>query len=264
MLAAGVFWSGYIKDLVCLPRPLSPPVKRISRSASAVLEYGFPSTHTTNAVSVAAYSIYALRKSSHDGWLNFVLQCLTYAYALSILIGRVYCGMHGFFDVIVGALLGGLIAVVQCTFGDSFDAWIHDDVVKNVLLYTLVVLFLVRVHPEPADDCPCFDDSVAFTGVIIGIQLGAWHFMHSGFAVDTQLPSSIPFSLRQLGLARTTLRLVFGVFMVFVWRGLMKPILLKTLPPVFRVIEQLGLSLPRKFFLRASYGTPALFLRHLH
>jgi len=51
VLASGVIWSGFIKDMLCLPRPLSPPLHRITMSGSAALEYGFPSTHSTNAVS---------------------------------------------------------------------------------------------------------------------------------------------------------------------------------------------------------------------
>ena len=32
MLALGVYLSGFMKDLVCLPRPLSPPLQRITMS----------------------------------------------------------------------------------------------------------------------------------------------------------------------------------------------------------------------------------------
>ncbi|CAG8736133.1 27529_t:CDS:2, partial [Racocetra persica] len=55
-----------IQDLLCLPRPISPPIRRLS-VGSHHLEYGFPSTHATNAVSIALYfltSIYAVESSN--------------------------------------------------------------------------------------------------------------------------------------------------------------------------------------------------------
>jgi hypothetical protein len=59
-----------------------------------------------------------------------------------------------------------------------------------------------------------------------------------------------------MGWAVAVARIVLGVLVIFAWRGTMKPLLLKILPPIFRVIEHLGLTLPRRFFKPASqYGT---------
>lgn len=263
MLAAGVFWSGFLKDMMCLPRPLSPPLYRISMSGSAALEYGFPSSHSTNAVSVAIYAIYTLKHSpeQHHPNVNMAFQGLFYFYAVSIIFGRLYCGMHGFLDVIVGSAIGALIAVVQLMYGDFFDSWIPGGSFLNPLFAILVILILVRVHPEPADDCPCFDDSVSFVGVVIGCQLGAWHYSHTGFAVDHPIPSTVPFDLQTIGLVRATIRIVLGVVMIFIWRASMKPTLFRILPPIFRLLEQVRMNLPRAFFLSASKYTVVPTLR---
>ncbi|KAB8342760.1 hypothetical protein FH972_022358 [Carpinus fangiana] len=254
VLAAGVFFSGFIKDLLCLPRPLSPPLQRISHSASAALEYGFPSTHSTNAVSVAIYAIYSVYNAENPlpPALSYIVQGTFYFYAVSIVTGRLYCGMHGYFDVIFGSILGAIIAAMQCIYGDALDRFILNGTFQNVIIATLVVLVLVRIHPEPADDCPCFDDSVAFSGVFIGEQFGAWHYARTAFSVDTPVPSTAPYDFATMGIVKTTLRILLGVVVIFAWRGLMKPALLRILPPLFRIIESAGLSLPRKFFLRAS------------
>src|ERR1700748_408619 len=102
VLASGVFFSGFVKDLLCLPRPLSPPLTRITMSGSAALEYGFPSTHSANAVSVAVYTLFAVHSPDSDllPTTKLVLEIVSYLYAFSIILGRLYCGMHGFFDVI--------------------------------------------------------------------------------------------------------------------------------------------------------------------
>lgn len=252
VLAFGVIFTGFAKDLCCIPRPLSPPLERISRSVSAALEYGFPSTHSTNAVSVVIYGLFLLYRSGASEQETALTQALLYLYIVSLILGRLYCGMHGFFDVIAGSALGAVLAVLQCLYGDSFDTWILEGPLKNLLIVILVCCVLVRIHPEPADDCPCYDDSVSFSGVIIGTELGAWQYARSGFAVADRIPSTTPFSLQELGLVKAAVRIVLGVVLVFMWRALMKPTLLKLLPPVFRLISQLGLLLPRKFFLQAS------------
>jgi hypothetical protein len=254
MLAAGVFWSGFIKDMVCLPRPLSPPLKRITMSGSAALEYGFPSSHSTNAVSVAVYAIAMLESSPEERHPNvhLTLQVLSYCYAVSIILGRLYCGMHGFFDVVIGSILGAGLAVVQLMYGEAFDNWVINGPFINLFITILVILVFVRIHPEPADDCPCFDDSVAFTGVVIGIQIGAWHYSRTPFSIVEPIPSTVPFDFESIGLIRSVIRIALGVVIVFVWRASMKPALFKVLPPIFRVLEHARLNLPRAFFLNAS------------
>jgi dihydrosphingosine 1-phosphate phosphatase len=256
ILASGVFFSGFIKDFWCLPRPLSPPLQRITMSDSAALEYGFPSTHSTNAISVAVYALYLLNTDSPlSPNVNMLLQTIFYFYAFSIVLGRLYCGMHGFFDVIIGSLLGAVISFAQCVYGDAFDFYVHTALPKDIFIIVLFILVLVRIHPEPADDCPCFDDSVAFAGVVIGVEYGSWHFSNSEYAWSHPTPGTVPFDFESMGWTVTVGRIILGVMTIFLWRGSMKPFMFRVLPPFFRVIERLGLSLPRKFFKQASEYT---------
>ncbi|RAR09650.1 sphingosine-1-phosphate phosphohydrolase [Stemphylium lycopersici] len=254
MLAAGVYGTGFLKDMLCLPRPLSPPLARISMSGSAALEYGFPSSHSANAVSVAFYAIYTLRQSAADdnSSFNAGLQALFYFYALSIIAGRLYCGMHGFLDVLVGSTMGALITAFQLVCGDWMDSFVFSGSYMDIFIATLVVCVLVRVHPEPADDCPCYDDSVSFSGVVIGINLGAWHYAQTGYALQDAYPSSVPFDLHHMGFLKATIRILLGVVVIFVWRATMKPALFTILPPIFRLLEQARWNMPRAFFLNAS------------
>lgn len=254
ILASGVFFSGFLKDLLCLPRPLSPPLHRITLTESAALEYGFPSTHSTNAVSVVVYALFAMNspESTIHPTFRLILQILSYSYATSIMLGRIYCGMHGFFDIVIGAILGAALSIIQCSYGDAFDDFIYHGSIKAPIIVILIILVLVRIHPEPADDCPCFDDSVAFAGVMIGAELGNWHYARSGFAWNYPAPATAPFQLEALGWPKTIARIIIGVIIIFAWREIMKPSLLKVLPPIFRIIERLGLSLPRRFFKQAS------------
>ena len=80
--------------------------------------------------------------------------------------------MHGFFDVIFGGVLGAVIAWLRITYGHAFDIWMIADGISRPLMACLFLVLAVRIHPEPADNCPCFDDSVAFLGVVMGIEFG--------------------------------------------------------------------------------------------
>ncbi|RFU31428.1 Peroxidase, partial [Scytalidium lignicola] len=253
ILATGVFFTGFIKDMVSLPRPLSPPLQRITMSGSAALEYGFPSTHSANAVSVATYALFALH--SPDCQLasstKMILEVVSYFYAFSIILGRLYCGMHGFLDVIIGSIIGALISVVECVYGPDIDKALHSGSWLGPAFITVIIIILVRIHPEPADDCPCFDDSVSFAGVMMGLEFGGWHYATGNWAWDYPVPGTVPFDLRHMGWITVFLRVLIGVVVIFIWRELMKPTLLKSLPHLFRVIEKAGLILPRKFFMSA-------------
>lgn len=253
MLAAGVFFTGFVKDLFSLPRPLSPPLQRITMSGSAALEYGFPSTHSANAVSVAVYAIMTLADPSNTLAPNTKLgfEILAYTYAASIVIGRLYCGMHGFLDVIVGSFMGFLIAYAEVIYGPPFHELLHTSFYVSFAL-SIILIILIRIHPEPADDCPCFDDSVAFLGVMIGTETGDWHYNLTRFSWSHPVGATVPFSLSHLGWVTAALRVVVGIAMIVCWREVMKPAMLTTLPHVFRFFDRFGLILPRKFFKPAS------------
>ncbi|KAI9670435.1 MAG: hypothetical protein M1829_004758 [Trizodia sp. TS-e1964] len=254
ILAGGVIFSGLLKDSLCLPRPMSPPLKRISMSESAALEYGFPSTHTTNALSVVVYALLMLDSaaSSISPTTRLVAHSLLFLYAFSIVLGRIYCGMHGFLDVAVGGAIGVLLPVGQFMLGEAFDQLMRATGFTAPIVVVLAICLLVRLHPEPADDCPCFDDSVSFAGVLIGLELGYWHYSNSAWAWDTPVPATVPFDISKLGWVKAVLRILLGVVIIVAWKETMKPTLLWLLPPIFRVMEKLGLSIPRRFFVQAS------------
>ncbi|KAK7422108.1 Long-chain base-1-phosphate phosphatase [Neonectria punicea] len=255
ILALGVFWTGFIKDFYSLPRPLSPPLQRITMSGSAALEYGFPSTHSANAVSVAVYALLHLRdpENTLPATTQLALEFLSYFYAVSIIFGRLYCGMHGFLDVIVGSIMGAGISWVEFYWGPPLDQYMHESSWVAPLVAGLIILVLVRIHPEPADDCPCYDDSVAFAGVVIGLEFGTWTYGKISLDPwETHAHGGSPIDITSLDLTTNMVRIVFGVLVIFAWRETMKPLLLKLLPHLFRIFEQVGVNMPRRFFTPAS------------
>ncbi|KAJ3194521.1 hypothetical protein HK101_002536 [Irineochytrium annulatum] len=190
-LLFGVYVSAAVKDFLCLPRPLSPPVRRMTATASISLEYGFPSTHTMNATTISMHTaLYLLSASmgaaSTVAGQNEPMSMTTSAalfllVAYSVIMGgsRILTGMHSFMDVMGGAWLG--VAVVGLWWyggmGTMVEALITDSFMGvNVPAVILPLLILsIYIHPNPDGPCPCFEDSVASISVVAGVILGSWH-----------------------------------------------------------------------------------------
>ncbi|CCG81594.1 Sphingosine-1-phosphate phosphohydrolase [Taphrina deformans PYCC 5710] len=254
VLAAGVFFSGFMKDYFCLPRPLSPPLHRITMSGSAALEYGFPSSHSTNACSIAFYAFALLQSYQGSPVTKFVYQVLAAFYVFSIVFGRLYCGMHGFLDVIVGSLLGFGIGWARWSCTDMIESYISNASAMSSFILILLIICMVRLHPEPADSCPCFDDGVAFAGVVIGQYFSFWRFsheIHNGPQFVPLHPGHFTIDTSDMHALGYFARVVLGVGMIIMWRAVTKPILHSCLPPLFRALEPIGVLIPRKGFASA-------------
>lgn len=51
----------------------------------------------------------------------------------------------------------------------------HFSARSTVPLFTIPAgLLMVSVHPQPLDDCPCFEDAIAFIAVAMGVTIGRW------------------------------------------------------------------------------------------
>lgn len=161
-LAFGVYLSSAIKDLLCVPRPYSPPVTRLT-IGSVHLEYGFLSTHSTNSVGMALY-IYLWVAAMRDVvapdslYQSRLWEVGLFLYSISVVYGRVYAGMHSIVDCLAGSALGAAITLVQWYGFDIFEAALATPGWRVPAVLVPACLFMVHVHPQPLDDCPCFED----------------------------------------------------------------------------------------------------------
>ncbi len=187
VLALGVYASSAIKDWLCVPRPYSPPVTRLTIGTHH-LEYGFPSTHSTNAVSIAAYAylwVLALREralgtSSEGFWGSRAWEVVLLYYCCSVVYGRLYAGMHSMVDCLSGSLLGLGITWLIWASAESLERFLtRSDWLPPAIIVPLGLL-MVSVHPQPLDDCPCFEDAIAFVAVAMGTSLGRWAGVKTG------------------------------------------------------------------------------------
>lgn len=86
------------------------------------LEYGFPSTHTSNATSIALYLLSYLLISDWSVLAKVASIAGLCVYLFSVIFGRLYCGMHTKTDIIGGTVIGILVWAAQWSFHDAIDS----------------------------------------------------------------------------------------------------------------------------------------------
>ncbi|KAI0687708.1 hypothetical protein BC835DRAFT_1286229 [Cytidiella melzeri] len=284
VLSLGVYVTSFVKDSVCSPRPFSPPVTRLT-IGSHHLEYGFPSTHCTNSVSMALYFFTVLRRlhttpvtvtlsesvlqnATHSiqevlpqmmiSQTTYYLGCMILLfYTFSIVYGRLYTGMHSFTDCTIGVLIGVGIWGLFELCGDAVDQWLITAgwiVPATVIPF---VLLMVHRHPEPVDDCPCFEDAIAFMSVVMGHWLTRWYTSRYGFD-DTFFVSTMQGKAIGTVLEMWTwwsiavAKMVIGILVIFAWRIFAKFMCHHILPPTFRFLAQLFTLPHRRFYTPAT------------
>ncbi|KAK8843376.1 hypothetical protein IAR55_007033 [Kwoniella newhampshirensis] len=249
VVGLGIYISSFSKDLVCVPRPYSPPVIRLSMSTHHH-EYGFPSSHSTNSVSIALFlGQWIFEAREYFGW-NVVMSTwsMLFFYAASVVGGRVYTGMHSTADILGGTAMGIACWALWIFVGDGVEEWVNTGTSLVPALSIPITLALVRYHPEPVDDCPCFEDAIAVLAVINGLFVGHWW---SVFGQDDIPARSIFTDGPGLGLVIIAVRLVLGLGVLFAWRLVAKTTLLRILPPIFRAASRI-IDIPTRRFYKAA------------
>ncbi|GET91573.1 hypothetical protein, conserved [Leishmania tarentolae] len=177
MLWMGQYVTGIMKDAFCCPRPPCPPLQLHGRRHTHENEYGFPSTHSCQS-GVFSFLLYAeLVRAFPDH--SFLCWLVAVFYFANVSFSRMYLGMHWFGDLIGGAVVGLFTILSHVAFLDRWEAYIlqRPDTPwwAYVLLYAIVHL-LSMVHATPYHPCPCYIDSLRFTGAAMGSTIGLWKF----------------------------------------------------------------------------------------
>lgn len=222
LLGFGCYFSGFLKDYLCLPRPLSPPVKRLSKvEEGAPLEFGFPSTHTTNCFITSFWSIYFLHGVMHlNTWPWVVLSALALLYASVVSYSRVHCGLHSKTDVVGGVLVALALVSGWLYLREVVCIWsLYLPYVSSTALSA--VFLLIALHPNPIAACPCFDDSVAFLGVVAGLVTANQYGINSAPTFNGAALYST-YSGSRFFILKTAVRLTLGVSTLLLWRRLVK------------------------------------------
>ncbi|WVQ89999.1 hypothetical protein IAS59_003775 [Cryptococcus gattii] len=259
VVGLGIYISSFAKDLVCTPRPYSPPVIRLSMSTHHH-EYGFPSSHSTNSVSIALYlGQWIFKLQNRLGWSTVLFGWLILAlYMTSVIGGRVYTGMHSIADIVGGSIMGVACWLFWIAVGDRNEAWVNSGSWTVPAIITPLAFTLIHCHPEPFEACPCFEDAIAVLAVMLGSTLGQWFTIAIWPSIKVQNPTAFySYNLATI-IFSIMFRLVFGLGTLFAWRLLAKYTFHYLLPPVFRSCSLLlhtSLSAERFYISSTEHNT---------
>lgn len=82
-----------------------------------------PSTHSAHCVSTALF-LYSLSLRHIESDLGMLMiKILLVTYAGSVVLGRIYCGMHSVSDCVAGSMIGVLSFFAVESYGGLFEDW---------------------------------------------------------------------------------------------------------------------------------------------
>ncbi|CAI4045246.1 hypothetical protein SKDZ_11G2560 [Saccharomyces kudriavzevii ZP591] len=222
ILGYSIYLSGYLKDYWCLPRPKAPPVDRITLSEYTTKEYGAPSSHSANATGVSLLFLWKICLCDTLTWpMKFFSLIFVIFYYLTLVFGRVYCGMHGLLDIFSGAAVGALCFFIRIGVTHVLRNFQSGEHLWFPLLSVAWGLFILFNHVRPIDECPCFEDSVAFIGVVSGLDCSDWLAQRYGWNLVCSRYGSYG--------SKVFLRPLVGVASVVIWKDVISKTAVYTL-----------------------------------
>ncbi|ORX96053.1 PAP2-domain-containing protein [Basidiobolus meristosporus CBS 931.73] len=237
LLLYGVVITAIAKDYLCLPRPASPPVHRLSINKTHHLEYGFPSTHTACCVGVGLSLLSYTYGSALGFEMKLFLGALSMLYMFSVSFGRIYCGMHSITDILGGIFFGTILWVVFHVGQPIIEKIILFPSVLVLVTLISTLILIVHYQPDPIDACPCFEDSVASLGAIIGVYLGSWQGANGSSFWTKPIQATFQYQFAQAGLVHSVMRVLIGFVMIIGWRIVAKKVCYLVLPGVYKLFN---------------------------
>jgi hypothetical protein len=188
LLTMNLYVGNSCKNFFCLPRP---PLKyrfggkacdennRVSERKIAVdaLGFGWPSTHSCNAVSLP----FAVLRTAYGSILHSSVAELTatsiacYAlavvYATAVPFSRLVLGVHSAADVHAGMLYGGLHLRLWLSYHNEIGAYMDQ---ASVWFVIAVALLMVAAHPRVKPQNYTFEESVCIIAYTLGFIVGKY------------------------------------------------------------------------------------------
>ncbi|XP_022078155.2 sphingosine-1-phosphate phosphatase 2 [Acanthochromis polyacanthus] len=225
MWALVMYVGQVMKDLLKLPRPVSPPVVKLETRVDA--EYGLPSTHAMAATSISFTLLF-----SASSRLQFQFEVgLMIAVTLSSLVclSRLYTGMHSVLDVICGIVLSAAILLLTYPYWETLDHLQLHSRMSPVVVPTLL-LFLCYKYPDLDHYSTTREDTTIILGACAGTSVGYWVNEQLGQTFEPQgtLPVPLP-TLTANALALGVCRFLVGVVALVGTRQIVKTLSLHVL-----------------------------------
>jgi len=241
----GLLWGNLLKDVFRLPRPgqvskgVWVPDSASQIDSTACRDFGFPSTHSMNAVSNTFFTaLYCIQHGFVGSAKGFTIMgvCMC-VWIFSLTFGRLYLGVHSPMDVKGGLNLGVAIALIAYAFVGQLDRLVLTLPHVGILMLVFFALLLI-FHPQARPMTPTFMQNALTCGLITGCAVG--HRMETdrragrgffGYGLAGAEPQSMGAGGVEIGVFAAVMRTILGYVLVMLVRALLKP----TLSAIFRL-----------------------------
>lgn len=166
----GTTFGNTLKNLIALPRPPSPPLWSHHKHE----DFGMPSTHTMNAVSMSFFLAYWVWPMVPKGTAQYLVLLGVLWYTSSMFVSRMYLAAHSHVDTISGFVLGVLYFLFWVQVSPSVDHFLNTNPNAPWIVGSAICLLLL-FHPRSSRPSPSFRYSMALTGLGLGMAIGL-HF----------------------------------------------------------------------------------------
>ena len=164
--------TSFIKDLLYLRRPPTPPLRPKGGKHSHKFEYGFPSTHAALTCSLA-WELYQILDKIYPKERIIIIGVLTFCY-VNIVYSRLYLGLHWIADLFGGFICFFVIALFEAAgLRDMVMSWVDVEGVPYWLPFVVAHVIMLLL-PTPREPCPCYEDSARFANVVASATVGFW------------------------------------------------------------------------------------------
>ncbi|KAK7882758.1 hypothetical protein WMY93_028932 [Mugilogobius chulae] len=246
-----------LKDLLKLPRPLSPPVVKLEKRVNA--EYGLPSTHAMAATAISFTFLY-----SAPSRIQFPFEVglpIAVTFSSLVCLSRVYTGMHSVLDVVSGVFISSCILFFTFPFWDTFDHYQLTSPVSPLLAIGLPLL-LSYTYPDLQHYSPTRGDTTTILGVCAGCSVGYWANVQLGETFEPKEPLPVPIpEITTASFTFGTVRFVLGVMTLVGIRQVMRTVSLNVLYWFYKIPKsdvnarrRKEIEVPSKFVTYTTMG----------
>ena len=254
------------KDIVCLPRPASPPVVKLEERYR--LEHGMPSTHAMVAAGLPI-SMVVLSHARYNIDLTASVLAAT-LFCCWVCASRLYLGMHSLLDVIAGVLYSTLILLVAIPALERMDAFLVESAAAP-LVAILVGYTVCYCYPALKQWSSARGDTTIIIGTVVGFTIGANLANAFGYLMRPSEPPLYDINFH-INYVHCVVRTCLGVAVLVATRQVLKKIVLRALCALYgrdardpASKREFEIELPYYFFtylvigINVSFVSPVLF-----
>ena len=170
LMALCFYVAGFFKNLLCLPRPPSPPVTPLQKCQ----DWSLPSHHAVLNVNVPWFVwFYVIFNYSITTPVLVAVFSLIAVWSFSVMFSRMYLGVHSPADILTGGILGCFVLATWLRVHESIEVFLSNTPSPLSLLgLVCVVVLLLSLHPDPSPRTIIFAETVCMVGVAIGFVFG--------------------------------------------------------------------------------------------